>query len=126
MNLTKDQILAASDAVIKTVDVPEWGGAVGVKAMNGLERDAFHATVGEKPTNARFSAALLVATVVDDTGAPVFTADDVDALMKKSAIAVARVFDVSLALNALGPKAVEDAAKNSDAAPSGASGSGSH
>ncbi|WP_143037207.1 hypothetical protein [Paraburkholderia tuberum] len=111
--------------MIQTVEVPEWGGAVGVKAMSGLERDAFYATVGEKPSNARFSAALLVATVVDDTGAPIFAADDLDALMKKSAIVVARLVDVSLALNAIGPKAVEDAAKNSGAALSGASGSGS-
>ena len=39
--LTKDQIVAAVDIKTEVVEVPEWGGAVAVRELTGLERDAF-------------------------------------------------------------------------------------
>lgn len=123
--LTKDQILAANDAATQTVDVPEWGGAIGVIAMNGIARDAFNASVAKGQPQSLFIANLLVATVVDDAGNPVFTVADVDALQKKNAAVTGRIADVAMKLNGLGASATEDAAKNSEAAPSGDSGSDS-
>ncbi|AOZ06767.1 hypothetical protein [Cupriavidus malaysiensis] len=124
--LTKEQILSASD--IKTVDVPvpEWGGVVRVAMMSGLARDALVAGQGAGTlSHSEFAAHLLVATVVDASGDPLFTSDAVESLRIKSDVALRRVVSAAVKLNGLGPQAVEEAEKNSEAAQSGASGSAS-
>ena len=55
---------------------------------------------------------LAAAAVVDETGARLFSDDDVTALTQKSAQALDRVFAVADKLNQLGGQAVEDAEKN--------------
>lgn len=122
--LTKEQILSASD--IKTVDVPvpEWGGVVRVAMMSGLSRDALVAGQSAGAlSHSEFAAHLLVATVVDANGDPLFTSEAVEALRLKSDVALRRVVSAAVKLNGLGPQAVEEAEKNSEAAQSGASGS---
>ena len=47
--LTKSAILAANDLKTQDVDVPEWGGAVRVRAFSGRERDAFEQAVKREP-----------------------------------------------------------------------------
>lgn len=121
--LTKDQILGALDTAPKSVDVPEWGGAVNIAVMSGIARDAFNASLKKEQSNSAFIGNLLVATLVDDAGTQIFTADDVGALQQKSAAVTARLAEVSMELNGLAIGAKDAAAKNSEAAPSGDSGS---
>ena len=91
--LTRDQILNAQDIKTETVDVPEWGGTVIVKAMDGLERDRFEMSLSDGAENIRGKMALV--TVVDEDGKPMFTAGDLDILGKKSGAALGRVYDVA-------------------------------
>ena len=91
--LTRDQILNAQDIKTEEVDVPEWGGAVTVKAMDGLERDRFEMSIRDGTENVRSKMAVM--TIVDESGKPMFTAGDLDALGKKSGSALGRVFDVA-------------------------------
>lgn len=122
--LTKEAILGAVDLETKDVDVPEWGGTVRVAMMSGKARDEFFGRQGEdKVPYSQFAARVLVATIVGDDGKPLFDAADVDALRAKSQTAMDKVLAVSLKLNGIGGDAGEEAAKNSDAAPSGDSGS---
>lgn len=124
--LTRDQILAADDLKSEDVEVPEWGGSVRVIVMTGAARDAFQEQMAESDKSiSYFHNSLLVATTVGDDGAPLFTAADMGALRSKSAAAVTRVAAVAERLNGFGAKAVETAEKNSEAAPSGSSGSDS-
>lgn len=124
--LSKAAILAAVDLKTEDVDVSEWGGTVRVAMMSGKARDDFYAQQGdEKVAYSLFSARVLVATVVDEDGQPVFEEADIEALRAKSQAAMDRVLAVALRLNGLGPTALEEAEKNSDAAPSGDSGSDS-
>lgn len=113
--LNREAILAAQDLQTQTVPVPEWGGEVIVRMMTGTERDAFGTSLlgaDGKPDMANYRAKLLAATLVDEAGARLFTADDVAALGGKSAAAVERVFEVANTLNALSPAAVDTAEKN--------------
>ena len=124
--LSKIAILGAIDLKHEDVAVPAWGGTVRVRAMNGMERDEFRAVIssdGPVPIG-KFSAALLVATIVDEAGERLFSADDMAALQAKSAKSLDAPAAVAMRLNGLGGDAVEEAVKNSEADQNAASGSG--
>lgn len=116
--LSKDSILAADDLPYKDVAVPEWGGAVRVRAMSGGERDAYEAMIYEikgdnvKVNHVNARARLVALSVVDETGAMLFSVDDVEALGKKSARALDRVYAAARKLNAISPADVEELTKN--------------
>lgn len=119
MLLSKDDILKADDLKSEVVSVPEWGGDVRVRALSGTERDAYEASVmvqrGRDVTmNLRNARAKLVAVAcVDGNGERLFDDGDVLALGRKSAAALARVFEVAQRLAGLTAEDVEELAKNS-------------
>ena len=128
MILNKTQILESVDLKSEAVEVVEWGGSVMVRTMTGADRDAFEASMittlpdgTRKPNMANMRAKLVAITVVDEAGAPVFDASDVDRLALKSAAALERVFAVAQRINGLGAQAEVDAAKNSEAGLSASS-----
>lgn len=109
--LSKSAILSAADLKHEDVEVKAWGGTVRIRAMNGLERDEFRAAIaddGPLPVG-KFSAALLVATIVDEKGERLFTADDMAALQTKSARSLDAPANVAMRLNGLGGDAIEEA-----------------
>jgi hypothetical protein len=116
--LTKQQILDAQDLETKEVEVPEWGGTVLVKTMTGVERDAFESSVvkgkGKNTTvnMANIRAKLVAASIVDQDGQRLFDDQDVQALGKKSAAALDRVFGVAQKLSKISQDDVEELAKN--------------
>jgi hypothetical protein len=108
--LTKEQILSADDLKREVVQVPEWGGAVMVSTMSGIERDEWEsAMVGlereELLLNAR--AKLAARCIVNADGSRMFTDKEVEALGKKSSAALDRVANVAQKLNALSNKDIE-------------------
>ena len=116
--LNKSEILACQDLRTELVSVPEWGGDVRVRLLTAAEReeittiwvsykDADDATKGTLTRDA-----MLLRCTVDDAGQRLFDDADLPALKQKSAVAIARVVDAALALNAMASGAVEDAAKN--------------
>ncbi|WP_186060997.1 hypothetical protein [Burkholderia gladioli] len=123
--LTRDQILAARDLETEVVHVPEWGGDVRIGVMSGKAREVLMDSLAEQQPLSRFQALMLASTIVDDAGTPIFSADDVEQLRGKSTEVLVRLVEVAMRLNKIGQTAVEDAEKNSGAAPSGSSGSDS-
>ncbi|PQV50971.1 hypothetical protein [Paraburkholderia sp. BL21I4N1] len=125
---TKAAILGAVHLKTESVDVPEWGDGVSVHVseMSGLARDAFYAQrqAGKVPIS-ESQAGLLLATVVDESGALVLDESDIANLRAQGTAAIDRIAAVAIRLNGMQPTAVEDAVKNSAAAPSGDSGSSS-
>lgn len=124
--LTKAQILAADDLAKEVVAVAEWGGDVIVRTLTAAARDAFEASMvtrdaaGKLVSDTNNMRAKLVAlSLVDEGGALLFTVNEVEALAAKSAAPMKRLFDVAERLSGLAPAAVEEAAKNSEAVPSG-------
>lgn len=129
--LTRDSILGAKDLITEVVRVPEWGGVVHVRSLTGAERDQFEAAVVEfRGTNADINfknlrARLVVMTVVDETGARLFSDDDVQAVGSKSGAVLDRVFAVAQRLSGLTRTDVEVLAKNFAGGQSAASTSAS-
>jgi hypothetical protein len=116
--MTKDSILAAADMTTETVECPEWGGPVHVRTLSGTERDAFEASMldakGKGASNlANIRARLLVRALCDDSGNRLFADADADALGRKSAKVLDRLFDVAQRINGLGAKDVEALQGNS-------------
>lgn len=116
--LTKQQILTAKDIETKDVDVPEWGGTVRIRGLNGAERDEFEQSMVERrgkryEANLRNARARLVSlSVVDDSGSRVFTDADVKALGNKSAAALNRVYEAARDLSGLTEADVDELAEN--------------
>jgi len=128
--LTREQILTADDLAKELVACPEWGGEVYVRTMTGEERDRFEAVMIQDPEAEpskryeHFRARLVVLTICDEKGMPVFFLNDVAALSQKSAKALDRVFSVAQRLSGMTKEDVEALTKNSPT-PGAASGSDS-
>jgi hypothetical protein len=112
MNL-RDQILAAEDRKIVSVDVPEWGITVHVRTMSASERDRFEEVqIRQKWQDLR--ARLAVATLCTEEGELIFSEPDVAEVASKNGHALDRIFAVSSKLNHLTAEDVAELKKNSE------------
>ena len=113
--LTKQQILQAEDIKTEIVPVPEWGGEVIVRTMSGTDRDIWDNLMFKESDYMNNNRARLCAcTIVDDNGNLLFSEEDLEALGKKSSLALNRAYEVAKRLNGLGSDEIEDLAKNSE------------
>jgi hypothetical protein len=116
--LTRDAILNIDDFKMEDVDVPEWGGVVTLKSMNGTERDAFEAslmsTTGDKrPNMANIRAKLVATTAIDpDTRELLFSVADIELLGTKSAAGLDRLFSVAQRLSKISETDIDGLVKN--------------
>jgi len=120
--LTRDSILQSNDLKTEQVKIPEWNGSVFVRTMSGWERDEFEASIGDARKNGRLDirglkARLVTLTAVDESGKLLFAAGDVEALQRKSAKAIERIFQKAQELNGLGDESVDELLGNSEGAP---------
>jgi hypothetical protein len=121
--LNKDLILNVNDIKTEEVEIPEWGGKVLVKAMNGTERDSFEASI-VKGTGKdaqvdmdNIRAKLVVRTIVGDDNKRLFNDSDAELLSKKCASALDKVFSVAQKLSGIGEQDLKDMVKNSETDP---------
>lgn len=105
--LTREQILAVQDIGTEIVPVPEWGGEVKVRGLNAKERVEIASTAmdADGKIDNEHALEMLVKLpllcMVDESGAQLFTADDVERMQSKSSEALNRVFEAVLRLSAL-------------------------
>lgn len=111
-HLSRAAILQAEDLPTRSVDVPEWGGAVWIRTMTGGERDRFEAEFKRDPTS-DIRARLAVATICDEAGGLIFSAEDVPAITRKSSKALDRIFAAATVHTGLTERDVEELRKNS-------------
>lgn len=118
--LNKKEILEVQDIKKVEVAVPEWGGSVFIKEMNGVERESWEQSLypGGKKDLRRIREKLLVRTIVDDTGERIFGDKDIESLGQKSGIVLNRLFEKSQEVNGLRTEDVEERSKNSESAES--------
>ena len=115
--LSREQVLAAEDVKCRDVEVPEWGGTVRVRVMSGAQRDRYEQMVedqrsGKKVDVRGLTVALVILTLVDEEGKPLFTLADLDAVNAKNAAVINRLFRVAQELNALSEEEIEGLAGN--------------
>lgn len=111
--LSRQQIIDADDVEYDTVECPEWGGTVRLRSIRGTQRDAYEQSVitgsgADRKMNLRNARAkLIVLCAVDETGRPLFTAEDVTELGKKNAAPLDRLFDACRKLAGMSENDVE-------------------
>lgn len=121
--LTKDQILDAEDRKTEDVEVPEWGGTVRVISLSARERDAFEQSCVKFKGKKReenldnIRARLSALTMVDVNNERLFTDAEAEALGRKSAAALDRVFMAAQRLNGMTDEDVEELAEGFDETP---------
>jgi len=120
MALNKNSILAAEDAKLEKVHVPEWKGDVYLRVISGTDRDHFEDSYADQKMRA-FRIRFLLLTLCDEAGERLFKDDEGDLLGKKSSVVINRLFEEAWKLNAFTQEAVDDLGEDSAAAPSGGS-----
>ena len=117
--LTGEQILEAADRPTRDVAVPEWGGIVRVRGLDGTGRDEYFASMakirdGRPYLDTENATAKLVARcIVGADGEPLFTQQDVHALGRKSGAALDRVFSLAQSLSGLTDEDMAELGKGS-------------
>lgn len=112
-------ILATIAALpFEVVAVPEFGEGqeLRVGVMSVAERDLFDNTYRAMPEATRaenFRSLLVICTVKDADGQPVFGVDDLAEVKKLNSLAIIRLAEVALRINKMLKQDVESAEKNS-------------
>lgn len=111
--LTKKEILTANDDKVISLDVPEWGGTIGIRAMSVGERDKYENDfIRNKDKGVdNFRTKFLIATICDEDGRCVFNREDIERLSEKSITTANRVWNAAMAHNAISNDDVEELAK---------------
>jgi hypothetical protein len=109
--LTREQIRALDDLPVEEVEIPEWGGTVLVRGLQGNERDRYEYAMflARKDPDQKLAArARLVATcTLGEDRKRLFTDADTDWIGRKNAAALDRIFDVVQRLSGMDKKAAE-------------------
>ncbi len=119
---TREGILGSTDLKTEAVEVPDWGCTVNVHTLTGNERDAWEercvkARDGKKDKGGKLDlrllkAKLVIASVRNDDGSPLFSENDAEALNKKSAKCISDLSEVCQRLSGLSDKEAEEIAGN--------------
>lgn len=113
--LTRDEILSKTKLKTQVVAVPEWGGEIIISEMSGDQRDAWEQTLQVRDDMGRLvspRAKLVIATVVNEAGDPLFTDKDTAQIGKLSSASLIAICNVAQKLNKLMAEDLEEAAKN--------------
>lgn len=106
--LDRAKILAAHDFKIKAITVPEWGGDLNLRTFDGATRARLLQPEKDGTMPADWMERVIVAAACDPGGHALFSEKDIEALGKKSAAVLERVFTEAVALNGLTADAVEN------------------
>lgn len=118
--LSKEAILAAidrPDIATKDVAVPELGGTLRVREMAGSVRNRFEATGatlrngGDSKSLDTVTVQMVAACVVNEAGAPMFTANEVKRMFASRPKAVFRLRDAIIDLSGTSDFDVEEMAE---------------
>lgn len=108
----RETILGYQDGESKLVYVPEWGEKVTVRSLTAGERDRYELSHEKWRDAGTVRSRLVVMSCYDEDGNRLFKDEDADALAKKSASAVGRLFEIARKLSGMTEEDVEDLEKN--------------
>lgn len=79
--MNKEQILAAAQPKVTEATITTLGQVVRFRALTGEGRDAIHAATRSGSVG-RVQGTMIIASVVDENDAPMFSADDMEDILK--------------------------------------------
>jgi len=106
MACLRDRLLAVKDFTLTPLEVPEWGETVFIKSLSVGDARKF---ADGNETNI---FQMLVSSLHDEQGEPLFTMEDVPFFESRSPKAIERISEAILEANGLNEDADEDAKKN--------------
>jgi hypothetical protein len=113
--LSKSQIFAAEDMRLEKVEVPEWGGHLFVRNMDGKARSRYEYQVKQASKSGNFSGVrekLVAMVACDEQGRLLFDEDkDIEALGKKSCHVLDRICTAALKVNGISAEDVDELKK---------------
>lgn len=124
MALTKQDILKVKDSVLERVDVPEWNGEVFLRSITASERGqieaaaaSFRESKGKDSSFARtFTVKIVALSLCDESGARLFSDDEVAQLGQKNARVIARLAEQAQRLSGFSKEDLDELEKNSSGA----------
>lgn len=122
MNL-RDKILAAADIPSEMVSIPEWNVEILVKGMSAgerlhLQKVSYDQKTGQVHMEKMYPDIVVSCCHDPQTGEPIFTDADKEAILSKSSAAVEKIAEVGLRLSGLGKDSQDEAGKDSSSTPS--------
>ena len=93
----REDILGSDDLAVEELVVPEWGQTVRIRRMRIDE--ALNSELLRSGDAVDAAVHSVIASVVDESGARIFTSEDAAALKAKSAAAIARISKAAMRLN---------------------------
>ena len=122
--LTREQLLAKRDRVIRDVHIPELGGDVKIRALKSAEITGWHASLldpknGEPSIKLQKQASerLVAISVVNENGTLLFGKDDLEALNNLENSIVGRIAAAATELNGIDNEDFEELVGNSAGTP---------
>lgn len=115
--LNREQILGITDMDVLTLEIPEWGGEIKVRPMNGSERSRYESSIysmtqGRSEALGAAKKWILSRVICDDDGKPLFNDRDANLLFDKSAKALSRIWEKVEELSGVKADDVADAEEN--------------
>jgi hypothetical protein len=121
--LSRETILEIDDRKYEVVACPEWGGEVRLRSIKGSQRDAWEQSLmqtngADRKMNLRNARAkLIVLCAVDAEDRPLFGPDDLNALGRKNAAPLDRLFDACQKLAGMSKEDVDKLTEDFGATP---------
>lgn len=110
--MDKQAFFAANKPRVISVEVPEANGTFNFQDFSGATRDTVMEIARGDGVASDYEAALVIASVVDENGDPVFTDDDTVALKALNSRALSALALAAMKVNNIGADAEDAAAKN--------------
>ena len=113
-----NRILAMQDVKSEIVEIPQWEGVkLEVRSMTGLERadmlERYMDNDGNMNIRDLYPSMIIACTFDPETGEPVFSGEQADALNAKNAAALEKVAQVAMRLSGMNEVAQEAMGKDS-------------
>jgi hypothetical protein len=125
LDTLKDFLTLGDDRPVKVVYIPEWNMSVRLRGMSFADRIAFSTTMPRKPGKTpdaepevdflKYKVHMLLFSIVNKDGKPLFTPGDAAVLENKSVTAIDRLYEVAEQLNGMGEAEKKAMEKNSGA-----------
>jgi hypothetical protein len=118
----RDKILNTTDIPSEMLSIPEWNVEILVKGMSAgdrlhLQKISYDQESGQVLMEKMYPDIVVSCCYDPETGEPIFTDDDKDAILAKSSAAVEKIAEVGLRLSGLGKDSQDEAGKGSSPTP---------